>query len=174
MIEIITSKDIENMYLTNDSGIFTPLFTYELYNEETDTYVGFKITKTAEQVYQEWLEQKDLPPKPSEMEIIKQKVFLLEESQQVQDLLIDDIVFEVIPTLESQIGSQSSTTVLNNKLSSLNKIKGDGQGMAGYLARKIIEGRDYATVFKTNSYKQYQDEVDTILELEGRGDLIKR
>ena len=60
-------------------------------------------------------------------------------------------------------------SVLLNRL-----IKQGGAGMAAYLAKKIIEGRDYRTVFRTNAYKQYQDEVDTILELEGRGDLIKR
>lgn len=107
-------------------------------------------------------------------EILKEKVTALEESQVVQDFLIDDLVFEVIPTLEQQIDlgtspAQDVTGVLSNRL--INK---GGDGMAGYLARKIIDGRDYATVFKTNAYKQYQDEVDTILELEGRSDLINR
>ena len=46
--------------------------------------------------------------------------------------------------------------------------------MAAYLAQKIIEGRDYATVFKTRLYKAYQDDVDTILSLEGYAHLIVR
>lgn len=46
--------------------------------------------------------------------------------------------------------------------------------MAAYLAQKIIEGRDYATVFKTKLYKAYQDEVDTNLTLEGHANLIVR
>lgn len=46
--------------------------------------------------------------------------------------------------------------------------------MAAYLAQKIIEGRDYATVFKTRLYKSYQDDVDTILTLEGNAQLIIR
>ena len=140
MIEIITSKDIENMYLTNDSGVFTPLFTYKLYNEETDSYVGFEITKTAEEVYQEWLKQKDLPPQPSEMELLKQKLVSLEEQQTVlkekqalfeasqttQDLLIDDIVFEVIPSLESQIATNNQNgevaVLINKHIEKITKI----------------------------------------------------
>lgn len=46
--------------------------------------------------------------------------------------------------------------------------------MSAYLALKIIEGRDYATVFKTRLYKAYQDDVDTILTLEGHAHLIVR
>ena len=190
MIEITTSEDIKNMYLVKDECVFTPLFIYGDYNSETDTYTDFKIIKTAEQVYQEWLEQKDLPPQPDKIEILDKRVAKLingqmkmekrqqeiEESQLVQDMLIDDIVFEVIPTLEQQINvnnikpNEIGEILLNNK----NKKENGVNAMAAYLAQKIIEGRDYATVFKTKTYRQYQDEVDTILELEGRGDLIKR
>lgn len=47
--------------------------------------------------------------------------------------------------------------------------------MAGYLARKIMEGRTtYEFVFSVQVYKQYQDEVDAILIVEGRGDLITK
>lgn len=97
----------------------------------------------------------------------------LQESQMGQDMIIDDLIFEVIPTLEVQINMNNTepvqlASVFSNKLL---KIQG-GNGMAAYLAKKIMDGRDYEVVFRTYSYKQYQDEVDTILELEGRGDLI--
>ena len=174
----MTFKELKELNISNEHGVFTPLYTYEdlEYDDEIEDYVyiGFTVNKTAQEVYQKWLEQKDLPPQPSKIEILKEKVTALEESQVVQDFLIDDLVFEVIPTLEQQINlgtspAQKVASVLSNRL--INK---GGDGMAGYLARKIIDGRDYATVFKTNAYKQYQDEVDTILELEGRSDLIKR
>lgn len=109
-----------------------------------------------------------ITPQLSEIEILEGKVTALEESQTVQDMLIDDLVFEVIPSIEQQVQQGVEGVTLNNMISR------GSEGMAGYLARKIIDGRDYRTVFKTNAYKQYQDEVDTILELEGHAHLIKR
>ena len=116
---------------------------------------------------------KPKPPVPNEMEVLKVKVMALEESQTGQDCIIDDLIFEVIPMLEQQINVNNTqpiqlASVISNKL-----IKGES-AMAAYLAKKIMDGRDYQAVFKTYSYKMYQDEVDTILELEGKGDLIKR
>lgn len=70
MMELVTIKDVESMYLETEHGIFTPLYTYENYEPETETYQGFEITKTAEEVYKEWLENKDKPqlPQPTPLE----------------------------------------------------------------------------------------------------------
>ena len=70
MMELITSKDVESMHLETEHGIFTPLYTYESYDPKTETYQGFEITKTAEEVYKEWLENKDKPqlPQPTPLE----------------------------------------------------------------------------------------------------------
>ena len=170
---------VEFVVLNQDK---TPQY-YELKDGETIIEIDWQIANSMNKPQwngEAWVETETLPPQeiepqePSKIEILEGKVTALEESQQVQDFLIDDLVFEVIPTLEQQIDlgtspAQDVTGVLSNRL--INK---GGDGMAGYLARKIIDGRDYATVFKTNAYKQYQDEVDTILELEGRSDLINR
>ena len=47
--------------------------------------------------------------------------------------------------------------------------------MAIYMAEKILLGQQsYEKVFSFSLYLRYQDEVDMILTLEGREDLIKR
>lgn len=138
------------------------------FNEEIQEW----FEGATEEEIKQWEEENKPVLEEDSTQVLRQEINNLKESQQVQDFLIDDIVFEVIPNLESQIaptGKQNEVIALINK-----KLKGGNEGMAAYLAKKIIEGRDYRTVFRTNAYKQYQDEVDTILELEGRGDLIKR
>jgi len=45
--------------------------------------------------------------------------------------------------------------------------------MAGYLAEKIMDGvQTYAKIFSISYYKKYQEDVDAILILEGKDDLI--
>lgn len=161
----MTQKELETLYLKTEHGIFTPNYTFETYNQETEEYTNLVIHQTAEEVYQLWLAQKDIPPAPT----LEEEVAQLKASQSLQDSIIDDLVFEVIPTLESQIAITQPVTQVLVKM--VNK---GGIGMAAYLAQKIMDGKDYVRVFKTVSYKQYQDEVDTILELEGYGHLIKR
>lgn len=44
-----------------------------------------------------------------------------------------------------------------------------------YMAEKILKGQqDYTKIFSFYLYRQYQDDVDSILIAEGREDLIKR
>lgn len=84
MMELITLKDVENMYLETEHGLFTPLYTYEKYDIETETYQGFNITKSAEEVYNEWLENKDKPviQQPTEVEVLQQENKLLKAQVQ--------------------------------------------------------------------------------------------
>ncbi len=45
--------------------------------------------------------------------------------------------------------------------------------MAGYLAMRILgDHLDYKMVFTKETFKQFKEDVDTILILEGRQDLI--
>ena len=154
-------------------GYYKPTF-----NEETQEWREGATQEEIEEIKRQ--EEESRPPQePNKIEILEGKMAALEESQLSQDTLIDDIIFEVIPSLETQIASSTTNpgevaTLLNKNIKKLKTNKKGRDGMAAYLAKKIIEGRDYRTVFKTNAYKQYQDEVDTILELEGRGDLIDR
>ena len=171
----MTFKELKELNISNEHGVFTPLYTYEdlEYDDEIEDYVyiGFTVNKTAQEVYQKWLEQKDLPPQPSKIEILEEKVTTLEESQVVQDLLIDDLVFEVIPSLETQIASADGTIDVTPLMK---KLKVATSGMALYLANKIIEGKDYKSIFEVNVYKQYKDEVDAILKEKGKDDLIPK
>lgn len=58
-----------NCYITTDEMIFTPQF------DSSGT-----ITKTGEQAYNEWLINKDKPPQPSETDLLKAKIAMLESS----------------------------------------------------------------------------------------------
>lgn len=120
---------------------------------------------------------------PAEKETtLDERVIVLEEQAEMQSLMMDDLLFEVIPNLEAQIDTSSSTTqkaallkiTESTAKTIIKNIDGRVSGMAGYLAQKIMDGRDYATIFKTRAYKPYQEEVDAILEMEGYGDLIVR
>lgn len=185
----MTQQELEKLYINTNHGLFTPVYEYSDYilNEETNEYeyTGLLITKTSQEVYDEWLYNKDhpQPPQPDKISILEKEMEDLKSSQMGQDFIIDDLVFEVIPMLETQInivrdsGNGEDTPVLlpsvmANKI--INNNKKEGGGMAAYLAKKIIDGRDYIAVFRTLSYKMYQEEVNTILELEGHGNLIKR
>ena len=75
MIEIITGQDVRDMYLETEHGTFTPIYEYEHYDQETDSYTGFKVIKTAEEVYNEWSDNKDRPPivEPDKMEVLQKE-----------------------------------------------------------------------------------------------------
>lgn len=88
MIEIITGQDVRDMYLETEHGTFTPIYEYEHYDQETDSYTGFKVIKTAEEVYSEWLDNKDRPPivEPSKMEVLQRQIDELKlENQKLWD-----------------------------------------------------------------------------------------
>lgn len=67
-------NNLNMQYLETEHGTFTPLYTYESYSQETNTYINLVITKTAQEVYNEWLANKDKPPKPTEEELLKAKI----------------------------------------------------------------------------------------------------
>lgn len=91
MIEIITGKDLKSMYLETEHGLFTPIYTYESYDSETDTYQGFKSTASAEEVYNEWLVNKDKPvvEVPTDMEVLQEENKLLKAQVQALNSTID-------------------------------------------------------------------------------------
>lgn len=118
-----------------------------------------------------WLDEyKEVPILPTPVPTIEEELLTLKTSQEAQDFLLDGIILDIIPSLEEQIGEMSSLTrTLNRTI----QVKG-GEEMAAYFAKKIMNGRSYESIFKTNVYKQYQDETDTILILEGYSHLIER
>lgn len=56
----MTKTDLESMYIKKDGIVFTPRYTFSNYNPETEEYEGLEITATAEEVYQEWLNRKQI------------------------------------------------------------------------------------------------------------------
>lgn len=65
-------SELKKQYLTTKDGIFTPLYTSDnavaILNDDKQIadydLPNFKLIKTAEQVYKEWQDIKDNPPKP--------------------------------------------------------------------------------------------------------------
>ncbi len=55
----MTHKEIIAMIIETEQGTFTPQYTFDDYNQETDEYTNLEIIKTAQEVYQEWLTKKD-------------------------------------------------------------------------------------------------------------------
>jgi hypothetical protein len=57
----MTKKELKELNLQTDHGIFSPTYTYENHfiDEETgeEIYEGIVIVETAEEVYQNWLNQ---------------------------------------------------------------------------------------------------------------------
>ncbi|NFF80444.1 hypothetical protein FC764_04130 [Clostridium botulinum] len=81
--EKITNTELDKMTLENGT---TPNYIYERYDQETKTYINLEIKKTAEEVYQEWLNNKNNPPKkePTETEILQRQ--LLETQNMLLEL----------------------------------------------------------------------------------------
>lgn len=61
----MTSKELENLYLMTEYGVFTPNYTYDdyiiKYDEKTgdiikEEYTNLVVHKTAQEVYEEWLQ----------------------------------------------------------------------------------------------------------------------
>ncbi len=83
LYKIITKQELKNM--ENEQG-FTPNYSYQDYvvvrNEETgeiveEYYVNLEIYKTADEVYQEWLKNKNKPPEPTKIELLEEENKLL-------------------------------------------------------------------------------------------------
>lgn len=77
----MTEQQLKELYIQTEHGTFTPIYTYEdfILNEETEEYeyIGLEIIKTAQDVYEEWLESKDKPI--VEEKTLEEKVNALEE-----------------------------------------------------------------------------------------------
>ncbi len=72
LYERITQKELDEMTL--DNGI-TPNYTYDKYDVTTQTYINLNIYKTADEVYQEYLNNPQIP-KPSEGEVLMSNIIL--------------------------------------------------------------------------------------------------
>lgn len=84
----MTEEELQKMNLETEHGIFTPMYSYESYDNETNSYVGFVLIKTAKEKYEEWLENKDKVIKPQQS--VDERVISLEK--QLADLEISQIL----------------------------------------------------------------------------------
>ncbi|CCL85480.1 hypothetical protein KLK96_13740 [Clostridioides difficile] len=78
-------NNIDNYFITDDKKLFTPVIK------------NGKLIKTGEQVYNEWLELQNNPPKsePSIEEINEDKITILIENQKQQDSLLVDNAYRI-------------------------------------------------------------------------------
>ncbi|MBN1052189.1 hypothetical protein DV092_09060 [Clostridium botulinum] len=81
--EKITKSEIDSMTLENGT---TPNYTYEKYDIATETYINLEIKKTADEVYQEWLDNKNKPPKKEPTEVEQLQKQLLETQNMLLEL----------------------------------------------------------------------------------------
>lgn len=89
MMNISNSKFEAEYILSNEHGKFHPVYVFDdfTFNEaiEEYEYIGLVITKTAQEVYDVWLANKDKPIEPqlSQMEVLEQKVAELKEENKL-------------------------------------------------------------------------------------------
>lgn len=78
-------NNIDNYFITDDKKLFTPVIK------------DGELIKTGEQVYNEWLELQNNPPKsePSIEEIDVDKITILIENQKQQDSLLVDNAYRI-------------------------------------------------------------------------------
>lgn len=75
----MTEQQLKDLYIQAEHGTFTPIYTYDdfVFNEETEEYeyIGLVIQKTAQEVYEEWLANKENPllPQPSKIDLLEQE-----------------------------------------------------------------------------------------------------
>lgn len=89
LYEKITQIELDLMKKEDGSP---PNYTYEDYiinrNEETgeileEYYTNLTIHMTADEAYEKWLADKDKPPVPDEMEVLKNEVIKLEKEKKL-------------------------------------------------------------------------------------------
>lgn len=98
-MKVLVSDFEKNFIIENEHGKFHPIYTFDnfVFNEEFEEYeyVGLIVTKTAEEMYKEWLESKDKPTTPQLTEQDK-KINALEEELLTSNLYITDMELKVL------------------------------------------------------------------------------
>lgn len=72
----MTQEELKRLYLETEHGTFTPMYTYDEYDQETSRYTNLIIQKSSQEVYDEWLANKDNPltPTPDKTEIWQEQM----------------------------------------------------------------------------------------------------
>ncbi len=78
----MTREHLEQQYLVVDRMTFTPRYTYTrnevIQDGETIFVDDYTITATAQEVYQEYLSQKNAVAPPTEIDLLKEQVINLQ------------------------------------------------------------------------------------------------
>lgn len=94
----MTEQQLKDLYIQTEHGTFTPIYTYDdfIFNEEIEEYeyIGLVIQKSADEVYQEWLESKDKPI--VEGKTLEDKISILEEENIKSQQIIADLEIELL------------------------------------------------------------------------------
>ena len=96
----MTISELKKMDIITSHGIFSPIYTCESYDIETETYKGFEIIKTAEEFYQEWLENKDKQIDISSEATTEERITKLEEEKSI----LAENVYQLASILEIMLG----------------------------------------------------------------------
>lgn len=69
-------KDLEKLYYICHDGTFSPIFTYDEFNNETQEFTNLIIVKSGEKQYKELLKNKgkQIEKEPTEQEILNAKL----------------------------------------------------------------------------------------------------
>ena len=75
----MTERELKNLYLETEHGTFTPHYTYDDFiideNTKEGVYINLVIEKTAQEVYDKWLYDRDNPPtqEADKMEVLQKE-----------------------------------------------------------------------------------------------------
>lgn len=76
----MTQSELDNLNIVRNELTFKPRYTYDNFDADTEVYTGLVITATAEEVYQEYLNQNNQPQQPTQIEILQQQVQALQDT----------------------------------------------------------------------------------------------
>lgn len=97
----MTHKELVDMYLITEDGIFPPIYEYDEFITERDQvtgviidefYTGFRIIKTAKSVYDEWLSNKDIPVVPDDIMTNNELTVCVRSIQEDTAALFDGVI----------------------------------------------------------------------------------
>ena len=82
-------KELEKLYLKNSDGVFPPKYTYKEIETSNGKDFIYTITQSADEVYQEYLENKDKPIEKEPTEQEKLNAQLLKSNLEFQKMLTE-------------------------------------------------------------------------------------
>ena len=60
--EKMAVEEFEKLFIETEQGVFMPKYEYEEFDSEKQEYINLEITKTAQEIYEDFLKRKPLEP----------------------------------------------------------------------------------------------------------------